>query len=806
MRVSVLSPRVAARSLLRTPGFTVAAVLLLALGIGMATAMFTVYRSVIVQQLPVASQDRLVIMHPLDRSGTHLDVYPAYLDGVRRQSTTIASIAGSYHLGAIPSPLRSEGKALDLTTGYVTANLFDVLGVRPLLGRMLRPEDGEHDQPQVVVLSYQAWRRRFGADSNVIGRRLVAAYDGSTHTVVGVAPPGFEYPAGAELWQPFTRKLTAQIDIVARLKSGASPATARMELLTLLHATNPFVDSTNKFAPTIAGVDVHPFTDELFGAVRPALIVLASAVGLLLLIACVNVGSLLLVRGAGREREFAVRRAIGASAFDLTAQLVLENAFLGIAGGILGLGVAQLSIRVLLYLAPSQLPRTDIIGLGGAPLGIAITTTFIALLVFGLLPALNASRIGPNAALRYDSRAGAGAGVRQRRVRQSLVSSQIAFAVIMVAGALLLGRSLARLQSLDLGYVPERLTLLRLDGPLSPFDTPEHTTQSVNDIVARTEALPGVVAASMIQSPPFKGESGYITKFSRAEQSNREWEASPFRPFEIAGPDYFRTMGIPIVRGRAFLPSDTKTKAQVVIVSEELARRLWPGEDAVGRRIRYAYDSSQSLFTVVGVARDTHFRNLRTPAPVLYQTQVQSFSAWFGYLAVRTTGDITPLLGAIERSINEAYPGFAISRVQTMEQLLDGPLAQPRMSALLLSAFGLAALGLAAIGLFGVMSSAVRQRTREIGIRMALGATEARVRKSVLGEAMVIIGSGTIVGLIGALIATQLLRSQLFEVGAADPLSFGAACVALAVVGLAAAYLPARHATKIDPARALRSD
>jgi predicted permease len=330
--------------------------------------------------------------------------------------------------------------------------------------------------------------------------------------------------------------------------------------------------------------------------------------------------------------------------------------------------------------------------------------------------------------------------------------------------------------------------------------------QVVNDMIARVEAVPGVVAATMVQSPPFKGVSGFITKFGKPDQSDQELETSPYRPFEIAGADYFRTFGIPIVRGRAFRASDEKTKAEVVIVSEELARRLWPRDDALGKHIRYAYDSTHTDFTVIGVARDTHFRTLRQPAPVIYQTQVQSFSAWWGYLAVRTTSDITPLLGAIERNLNEGYPGFAIARVQSMDQLLDGPLAQPRLSVFLLSAFGVVALCLAAIGLYGAMSSAVRQRTREIGIRMALGATGGRVRRSILGEAMGMVGTGTVVGLAGALFATQALRSQLFGISPADPVSFGAACAALVVVGVLAAYLPAKHATRIDPAAALRAE
>ena len=435
--------------------------------------------------------------------------------------------------------------------------------------------------------------------------------------------------------------------------------------------TNPFLDSTNTaFRPFIAGVDartpVHA-QEVLRQRCAPALVGLASAVGLLYSsIACVNVGSLLIVRGAGRAREFAVRRAIGASAWDLAAQLVLENAVLGVAGGVLGLVVAEISLRVLVYAAPAQLPRTDVIRLGGAPLGIAIATTMLALIVFGLLPAASASRTSPSAALRSDARAGGGVGHR-RMLASGSVSSQIALAVVMVAGALLLGRSLARLQSLDLGYVPERLSLLRLDGPETTFGSADHTLQFVTDMIARVEAVPGVVAATMVESPPFKGQSLFLMKISRAELSQQELRGeSTFVPFEIASPDYFRTLGIPIVHGRGFLPSDTKTRANVLVVSEALAQRLWPSDDAVGQHMRNAYDSLHTDYTVIGVARDTHFRDLRQAAPVVYQSQAQQFSAWFGYLAVRTAGDIAPLLPAIGRTVSDAYPGMAIVRAQTI--------------------------------------------------------------------------------------------------------------------------------------------
>jgi putative ABC transport system permease protein len=808
MRLSLLRPRQALRSLGRARGFTSAAVALLGLGIGMSTAMFTVYRAVLVQRLPIADQDRVVIMHPLDRGGAHLDVPVPYLDELRRDAKTIAGIAGVYHQGAMASPLLRDGKALDLTSGYVTANLFDVLGVRPLLGRMLRPDDGKQGTPAVIVLSYVTWRRLFGEDSLVIGRSLVAPYDLSRITIVGVAPPGLEYPAGADAWQPVRPNMGGQlqVDIVARLAPGASVDAARAELLSITQRVNPFIGADNKtFRPSVTGAEAHAFVQEVLGTVRPALIVLSAAVGLLLVIACVNVGSLLIVRGAGRAREFAVRRAIGASAFDLAMQLLVENGLLGAAGGVLGLLLAQAFLRVLLFLAPSQLPRTDVIRVGGMSLGVAIGTSILALLVFGLVPALSAARTDPNDALRSDSRAGGGPA--QRRARQWLVSSQVALALVMLAGALLLGRSLAHLQSLDLGYVPEHVTLLRFTGPQSDYSTPERTVHLVDDLLARIDGVPGVIAATTVESPPFKGQSLFITKMSRAELTGAELEAAPYIPFEIADVDYFRTFQIPIIRGRGFRVTDSKGRAPVVVVSEALARRLWPGEDAVGKRMRSAYDSLHTNFTVVGVAHDTHFRELRQSAPVIYWPRAQQeYAAWWGYIAVRSSGEIASVLPSIQRAVAEGYPRITVVRAETMNHLLDAPLAQPRMSTFLLLAFGVVALMLAAIGLYGVMSSAVRQRTREIGIRVALGATAGRVRGAVIREAMVVVGAGSLVGLVATVASTRLLRTQLFGVSPIDPLSLATACALLITVGLAAAYFPARYATRIDPARALRSD
>ncbi|HET7373791.1 MAG TPA: ABC transporter permease [Gemmatimonadaceae bacterium] len=796
----------ALRSLRRAPGFTVAAVLILGLGIGMSTAMFTVYRAVVVDRLPVLDQDGLIVLHPLDRGGAHLDVPIRYLEQIRRNSRTLRAVAGVYHLGAIQAPLLDGDKPIDLVAAYTTANLFDVLGSRAALGRLLRPSDAAAGAPKVMVISYRAWRRRFNEDSLIVGRTLIEPYDQSRVTIVGVAAPGFEYPAGADGWRPVPPDFTQQVDIVGRLAPGARSETARSELYALTQRVNPFADDANgSFRPAIAGADARGFTAEVLGNARPALLILTAAVGLLLLIACVNVGNLILVRAAGRTREVAVRRAIGATYGDLARQLLVENAILGIAGGVVGFLCAAWLLALLLHFAPPQLPRVDVVGVSGAPLGAAAAITLLAVLLFGLLPSMSAARVDPNTSLRSDARAGSEA-VARRRVRRWLVSSQVALALVMIAGAGLLARSLARLQEIDLGYEPEDLSLLSITASKSVFPTEARAREVLEELMQRLRGVPGVVALTPVESPPFRGQSFFITKVARAEQSVAEGQSNPYVPFEVGGPDYFRTFRIPIVRGRGFLDGDRQGTEPVVVVSEELARRLWPGQDAVGKQLRYVYDTTGKLVTVVGVAHDTRFRALREAAPVIYQPwRQQEFLAWWGLLAVRTNGGGSAL-PSIRRAVHDYNPDMFLLHADTMDQLIDGPLAQPRLSTLLLSAFGVVSLMLAAIGLYAVMSSAVRQQTREIGIRVALGATPGRVRRLVLGDAAMVLGAGALAGLAGSLVSTRLLASQLFGISPTDPASLAGACVLLIGVGLGAAYVPARWATKIDPARALREE
>lgn len=808
--------RVAVRGLRRSPGFVATATGILAIGIGMAAAMYTVYRTVLVERLPVVAQDRLVVMHPLDRRGTHLDAPYPYLAEIARDSAVFRGAAGTQHLGAQPLPFMNGSTPITLATVAASANYFDVLGMRPELGRLFRPEEGKKGAAPVIVLSHAAWERQFGGDLTVIGRTLVLPYTEQHARIVGVAPAGFAYPPGVDAWIPLApdvasgaSEVTTQVDIIARLAPDVTLDAARQGLFALTQHRNPFAEISggNGASPrldiTIAGVEVRSLADTLLGASRPALVMLMLAVGLLLVIACVNVGNLMLVRFLARQREIAVRHAIGASHGDVTRLFLIESILLAAVGGTLGCVLAIVVLRALAAVAPAQLPRVDAMDGTRAPLLAALGIVIFAVLACGLLPSIAASHVRSYAILRSDSRTGS-EGRSRRRARRWLVATQMALALVMLSGAGLLVRTLARLQSMDLGYRPEHLSVLSFTGPQSDLPDNDRIFAVAKQLVDRIEATPGVIAATPIESNPFKGQSFYIMKLAPEEQPASERERTPFIPWEFVGPDYFRAFGITIRSGRGLLSSDTKTADKVVVVNETLARQFWPGQNPIGKRVlEMPFDNT---YTVVGVAGDTHFRELEHTGPVAYfdWDQVQPF--WNGFVAIRTSAPLGAMMPALRRAMRDADPNLVMFDAETMDQLLDRPLAQPRLSALLLAGFSLVALLLFAIGLYGVMSTAVRQQTRDIGVRIALGATARDVYRLVLGEAAGVVGAGAAIGLVGAALGGRLLAAQLFDVSPLDPLSLGGAAVLLLVIGIAAAVLPARRATRVDPVNALRSE
>jgi predicted permease len=775
--------RLALRGFRRSPTFAVTAILILGVGIGMATAMWTVFNAVLLRPLPVQDADRIVLLRALDQSGVEIGFDMSQLDEIRRSSRTMRDVAGIVHWTGPSGARYLDGDhPIRLAQMYVTGNLFEVLGARPALGRLLLPSDDSTSR--VIVLSYGAWRRQFNADPSVIGHHVTNLHDQSVCTIVGVAPPGLDYPVGIEAWRPEPSG-EATMDAVAHLAPGATAAAARAEFLAAARS----MFNRTRWAISIGGATVHSLQEGVVGAARPVVIVLTAAVGLLLLIACVNVGNLLLLRAAARAREIAVRRSLGATYGDLVRQFLTETLLLAAGGGALGLGVGEIARRALVAMAPAELPHLDLVRFSGAPIAAAATLALLTVLVFGVLPSLTAA----NRQLRLDERAGTTTRQR-RRVRQFLVASQVSLALVMLSGATLLLRSLERLQHLDLGFKADRLTFAYIVGPTARL------FQTGDAVMAHIRAIPGVTAVAPTMFGPFAGSGMWTLSWDPEGESASDSVANPTTSIEVAGPEYFRALGIPILRGRTFLDTDRDSTPYVAILSEAAARRYWHGQDPIGKRIRLR--GARRWWTVVGVVGDTHFRDMRQSTPMAYLSWRQS--DWQGDLAIRSTAIVSR--AAIRRAVADADPGLTLAGVDTMDEYLDDRLAEPRLNTLLLSTLGLVALALAAIGLYGVMASAVREQTREIGVRMALGATPGRVRADVLRRALLVCLGGAVVGIGLALAASRVIASLLFEVSPTDPLALIGACVLLLTVAAIAAYMPASHASRVDPARALQAD
>jgi len=588
---------------------------------------------------------------------------------------------------------------------------------------------------------------------------------------------------------------------VARLAPGATVAAARDEYAAIERRLTPKLQ--------LRGAHAATFGETVLGDVRPVLAVLTAAVALLLLIACLNVGNLLLLRASTRARELAVRRALGAGFGHLLRQLLVEALAIAVAGGVLGFLVAVAALRVLVAYAPANIPRPDDVRLAGAPVGVAVAVAALAVLLFGVVPALLIARGQLATPLRFDARIGSETS-RRRLVRQTLVASQMALAMVLLGGAALLGRSLARLQSQDTGFESDHLSVVWYSWNARKDNSLAKIVALGERLFPRIRAIPGVTAVTPMVAPPMLGNGVWQVRYGMDGKADADVAANPLFPTDMVGPEFFKTFGIRLVRGRAFTEHDDGSSPLVAIVSESVARRLWPGRDPIGQRIRVPNATPESLLgadgwrTVVGVAHDTHLRTLREVSPMVFLPSTQAY--WQGSIAIRSTTDLSALLPALRAAGREVDPDLALWSPRTMDQILAEPLAQPRLGALLASSFGIVALLLAAIGLFGVMASLVRDRTREFGIRMALGASPARVRMAVLRQAGLVAGAGVVVGLATALATSRLVAALLFGVSPTDPLALGGACLVLLGVAGAAAYLPARRATSIDPVLTLRDD
>jgi putative ABC transport system permease protein len=802
------------RILARNRGFASVSVLTLALGIGATTAIFSILYSVVLRPLPFAEQDRLVVAWKRDTVSKNPFVElsrPEFKDW-EAQSRSFSGLAAmpttAYGYGYV---LTGRGDAVLLESAKVTGRFFSVLGVRPLLGRALEPGDDEVGAPRVAVLSHRLWRERFGADPHAIGETL--ALTGEGHTVVGVMPDDFEFPRGVDLWLPLSSTMGARtaesrdavfLQAIGRLKAGTTLAQAEAELNTVIArvaAAHPETQATGE------RVVIGPLADYLLGTARPALWLLLAATGMLLLIGCANIANLLLARAATRGRELALRAALGARRGRIVRQLASESLALAFCGGGMGLVLAHALLRGLIYFAPADIPRLQEVRLDGTVLLFSIGVTLVASLFFGLAPAL-ATPTDHLGATLSDGGSRLSGHVRGRKLRSLLIVAEVGICVVLLLGAALVLESFVKLQRVDLGFEPTHVLTMQLQPRGAAYETPASRRTFFRQLIDRLEERPGVVAASAVLIRPLEGTVGWDATFATEGQSPDEALRNPVANFEAVSPHYFRTLGIPLRAGRAFVADDDLDRRRVVVVSEALARsRFGSAAAAVGRPLKLFPAGSDSPWrTIVGVASDVRYRELTAVRPDVYIPLEQSESGRINHFAVRTTTSPRALLATVREEVTALDPRQAVSSVATLDELLAANQARPRFNAVLLNGLSVAALLLALVGIYGVVAGSVVERTGEIGVRMALGARPGDVVRLVLAEGMRPVLIGLVLGLAAALALGRWIASLLFGVGATDAPTFLAVAVALVAVALLSCWIPARRATHVDPVAALRHD
>ena len=800
--------RYALRTLRKSPRFTVAALVALALGIGANSAMFSVVYGVLLRPLPFPQPDRLVFVQEasLRHDGTS-PTAPATWRDWRGQQHVFESMAAAEMWGA---SLTGSGRPEEVSGLRVSPSLLSVLRVSPALGRGFDETD-----EQTVLLSHSLWQRRFGGEPSAIGRSVTL--NGASYRIIGVMPAGFHFPPfwaeKAELWIPFvipperaTDRGSRSLRIFARLRDGVSLQQAQAEMTTI-------ASRLQRAYPEFYGVDsgarVLSLAEVTVGKVRPALIVLLSAVTFLLLIACANVANLLLARASGRQKEIALRLALGAARWRLVRQLLAESLTLSAIGGALGLLLAWAAVHALAASIPEAshftLPRYQELGIGVVVILFTFAVCAATGVLFGLAPALQFSRLDLQATLKEG---GHGASRQSRTpLRSLLVVGEVAVSLMLLAGAGLMVRSMARLAAVDSGFDPHNVLTLRtvVTGPA--YAEPQQRHRFYRQVLDRIAALPGVESAAGINHLPLAGDL-WTFSFTVEGRPAPALADVPGAIFRVVTPGYFRTMRIPLLRGREVSEHDDSAAPPVVLVNRTLAQHFWPAEDAVGKRIRLGGPQSKSPWiTVIGVVKDEEQSEWGAGANgefyFPYRQNPEDFQKYITVVA-RTAGDPAALAGAIAKELYALDSDVLLADVATMQQVVDRAVWQPRSSTKLLAGFAALALVLAAIGIYGVISYGVSQRRQEIGIRMALGARPADVLRGVLAEGALLAGAGTVLGLAGALALTRYLQTLLYEVSATDPAVLAASSVILILIALAAAFLPARRATRVDPMIALR--
>jgi putative ABC transport system permease protein len=804
--------RYGARVLARNPAFTAVAVLTLALGIGANTAIFSVVDQLLLRPLPYPGADRLVLLWEVTPSGRHQNpVSYANFLAWRRQARSFEGMAAFADQRA---NLTGIGEPEEVVLQFATPGLFRVLGFPPVLGRGFTPQEVVEDGPRVAVLSHAFWRQRLGGDPKVIGR--IIQLNSEPYAVVGVLPAGFQWHIQqgsttgrpAEVWVPLPLPTEGPgtrgrfLSVVARLKPGVSPARAGAEMKTL--AARLAIDAP-KYNKDF-GEEVLTLREQLVGEVRPALLILLGAVGLVLLIACANVSNLLLARAAAREKEIALRAAVGARRLRVVRQLLTESLLLSALGSLLGLVFAWWGLRALVAISPRELVNLRGVGLNLPVLGVTLAVSLATGFLFGLVPALESARLNLNGSLKEGGKGSAGQGARNRRLRNALVIAEVALALVLLAGAGLLIKSFVRLQEVDPGFHRENLLTMVVRLPGGKYEEDRQLVAFFHQAAERIRAVPGVRGAGTVSYLPFYGGPGSATSFSVEGRPAPPPGEAPTTDVRVTDAGYFGAMGIPLLQGRNFTGVEVREARHVVLVNAAMARQIFPGENPLGKRILVEMSSEAVPTEIVGIVGDVKFASLAEEVrPTVYMPMAELPYSLMT-LVIRTTGDPGALAPTARRVLREIDPDQPVSDIRTMNQVMSEAVGRNRFNTLLLGLFaGLATL-LAAVGIFGVMSSSVTLRTREIGLRVALGARQGQVLALILKQGLLLTLAGVALGLAGAVALTRLLAGLLFGVGSTDPATFTAIALLLTLVSAIACYIPARRAARVDPLIALRYD
>ena len=788
----------AARSLRKNPGFTVVAVLTLALGIGANTAVFTVVNGVLLRPLPFPEPERLFLISYQPRQspfGLRPNLSDSRYLAFRSHDRLFERVAT---FSSYPVSLAGGGEPLSVPAASVTTDLPAVLRVNPALGRTFVAEEEEPGRDQVVLLGDKLWRRRFGGDPQVLGSTITL--DGVAHTVIGIMPAGFAFPSGAELWRPLGVRTSPRNSmsrpVVGRLRPGASPEQAQAELEAFVAGLPPGPgENRNDMAAQIL-----PLKELLVGNIRKSLLIFAGAVAFVLLIACANVANLLLMRAASRQQEIAVRAALGAGRWRLIRQLLAESTLVSLGGGAVGILLAVLGVPALLALAPGgRIPRVEEIRIDGLVLAFTLGMAVVTGIVFGLVPAFRATRS------EWGGRRVTG---RREGLRSALVVSEVALALVLLTGAGLLLKSFLRMRAVDPGFRSENVLTMTVDLPASVYRTTAQSQAFHARILEKLSSVPGVVAAGAVNWVPL---GRLLTMGDFQLEGGRQLPRGYRVDKPCVSPGYFRAMGIRLLSGRDFEERDATAAPGVVIISQSVARQLWPGEDPIGKRISGEdRPRPEDWMTIVGVVEEVRQQNLtEKPHAAIYQPYLQvTRQGWLSHMtfAVHTASNPQSVAGAMRGVLREVDRDLPVQSIATMEEAIAATTAEPLFQTRLLAAFSLLALILSAIGIYGVLAYSVTERRHEIGIRMALGAGRGEVIRMVLRRTLVLASGGVALGTVGGLAVTRVLAKLLYDVKPTDPGTFAAVAVLLTGVALLAGLLPARRATKVDPLVALRCD